>query len=288
MDARAPLRTRIHDIVFGHRTFSGKAFDVALLVAILLSVAAVVFESVKPIRERHGPLLQTLEWTFTIAFLLEYFLRIYCARSRVGYVRSFFGLIDLLALLPGFVSLIIPGAQSLLVVRVLRVLRVFRVLKLVRFYGQADLLLSAVLRSLPKITVFLGAVLTVVIIMGSTMYVVEGPAHGFDNIPAGMYWAVVTVTTVGFGDITPGTPLGRFVASLLMMLGYAILAVPTGIVSSELLRGDVAHPPPVPSPANDGTPTEDLGTCPSCLAGGHYQTARFCFSCGRPLPEEEI
>ncbi|HSC89785.1 MAG TPA: ion transporter [Polyangiaceae bacterium] len=230
------LRRRLYIVIFEHDTRAGRAFDVALLWAILLSVLSVVLESVESVRSEYGAILRAVEWGFTGLFTIEYLLRLYCAPQRLRYPFSFFGLVDLVALLPSFVSVAMPGAQSLLVIRVFRLLRVFRILKLVHLHGQADTLLRAVRASIPKIVVFMGAVFTIVIIVGSAMYLVEGPSHGFDNIPQGMYWAIVTMTTVGFGDITPETPLGRVLAAVLMLMGYGILAVPTGIVSAEMVR----------------------------------------------------
>ena len=231
------LRERLYIIIFEHDTKAGRTFDEMLLVAVLASVLAVILESVQRVRTYAGSFLLGAEWFFTVLFSIEYVLRIYAARGRRAYVLSFFGVVDLVALLPTYVSLSVPGAQSLLVVRVLRLLRVFRILKLARFGGEADALLEAIKKSLPKVTVFLFSVLSVVIVMGSVMYFVEGPENGYENIPVGMYWAIVTVTTVGFGDITPHTAPGRVVASLLMTLGYGLIAVPTGILSAELTRG---------------------------------------------------
>jgi voltage-gated potassium channel len=262
------LRERLYIVIFEHQTKWGRVFDELLLLGIVLSVAAVVLESVDPFRARFGTLLRVAEWTFTVLFTAEFATRVYCARDRRGYLLSFFGFVDLLALLPSYVSVLVPGAQTLLVVRVLRLLRVFRILKLVQFHGQADVLLRALFGSLPKITVFLGVVLTIVVIMGSTMYLVEGPENGFHSIPEGMYWAVVTMTTVGFGDITPQTPWGRFLASLLMVMGYAIIAVPTGIMSSEIIRAERAA---------------IQRKCPSCQTADHRQDARFCRLCGVSL-----
>ncbi|WNG46455.1 ion transporter [Archangium minus] len=263
------FRAWLHEIIFESDTPAGKAFDVALLWAILLSVLAVMLESVAPIRAQYGAIIRIAEWVFTVLFTLEYVLRL-CAVSRpLLYARSFFGLVDLLAVLPSFVSLIFPGAQSLLVVRVLRLLRVFRVLKLVSFLGQAEVLLTALRASRPKITVFLGAVLSTVVIMGSVMYLVEGEANGFDSIPRGMYWAIVTMTTVGFGDITPKTVAGQFIASVLMIMGYGVLAVPTGIVSVELAAA-----------SRHGINPE---ACPGCGAEGHDVDAVHCKFCGTRL-----
>lgn len=263
------VRAWLHEVIFESDTPAGKAFDVALLWTILLSVLAVMLESVGPIRAHYGATIRIAEWAFTVLFTLEYVLRLVAVRRPILYARSFYGLVDLLALLPSYVSLLLPGAQSLLVVRVVRLLRVFRVLKLVSFLGEAEVLLTALRASRPKITVFLGAVLSTVVIMGSVMYLVEGEANGFDSIPRGMYWAVVTMTTVGFGDITPKTVLGQFIASLLMIAGYGILAVPTGIVSVELAAAARKH--------------VDTQACPGCGSYGHDPDATYCKHCGTAL-----
>jgi len=270
--ATQPLRERLYVIIFEHDTRGGKGFDVALLAAVLLSVLVIVLESVGEVRAQAGTLLAVLEWSFTILFTVEYVARLYSARDRWGYVISFFGLVDLVALLPTYVSVLVPGAQSLLAVRVLRLLRVFRILKLARFGGEAEALMIAIRASIAKVTVFIFAVLTVVVVMGSVMYLVEGPANGFTSIPTSMYWAIVTLTTVGFGDITPHTPTGRLVASLLMTLGYGLIAVPTGIVSAELTRV-----------SRDQEKTAAALPCRRCGAGGHASDAVFCRACGERL-----
>jgi voltage-gated potassium channel len=263
------FRHRLHEIIFEADTPAGKAFDVALLCAILLSVTIVALESVASIRERFGVQLRAVEWFFTALFTVEYVLRMVAVLKPLRYARSFFGLVDLLALLPTYLSLVLPGAHSLLVVRVLRLLRIFRVLKLASFLGQADILLTALRASRQKIIVFLGGVLSTVVIMGALMYMVEGGENGFDSIPRGMYWAVVTMTTVGFGDITPKTVVGQFIASLLMIAGYGILAVPTGIVSVELAAAARKH--------------VDTQACPGCGTYGHDADAKYCKHCGTAL-----
>lgn len=259
-------RERLYAIIFEHDTLAGRNFDIALLWSVVLSVLAVLLESVDEVREVAGTSLKAAEWLFTGLFTVEYVLRLYCAPRRLRYVFSFFGLVDLVAMLPTYISVIVPGAQSLLVVRVLRLLRVFRVLKLASFRGEADALLAALRASLTKITVFLFAVLSVVVIIGSTMYLIEGPAHGFTSVPRAMYWAIVTLTTVGFGDITPQTTLGQIVASVLMILGYGLIAVPTGIVSAEMTRGAVGG-----------------SACQRCGTRGHQRDALFCARCGAAL-----
>jgi len=264
------FRQRLHEIIFEADTPAGKAFDVALLCAIILSVLTVLLESVPLLRDRFGAELRMVEWFFTGLFTVEYVLRLAAVLKPFRYARSFFGLVDLLALLPTYLSLLLPGAQSLLVVRVLRLLRVFRVLKLASFLGQAEILLTALRASRQKIIVFLCGVVSTVVIMGAVMYLVEGEKNGFDSIPRGMYWAVVTMTTVGFGDLTPKTVVGQFIASLLMIAGYGILAVPTGIVSVELAaaarRGAI-----------------DTQACPGCGVGGHDHDAAHCKHCGTAL-----
>ncbi len=267
--AQGGFRASLHEIIFESNTPAGKAFDVGLLWAILLSVLVVVLESVAHIRADYGPTLRAVEWGFTALFTVEYVLRLYTVRKPLRYLLSFYGVVDLMALLPTYLSVMIPGAQSLLVVRVLRLLRIFRVLRLVGFLGEAHVLLSALRASRRKITVFLGAVLSTVIIMGALMYLIEGEESGFDNIPRGMYWAIVTMTTVGYGDIAPKTVVGQFMASVLMILGYGVLAVPTGIVSVELAAA-----------SRHGINPE---ACPGCGAEGHDVDAAFCKHCGTKL-----
>ncbi len=263
------FRHRLHEIIFEADTPTGKLFDVVLLWAIILSVATVMVESVDSLRERFGEELRVVEWCFTALFTFEYVLRLVSVLKPLRYARSFFGLVDLLAILPTYLSLLLPGAQSLLVVRVLRLLRVFRVLKLASFLGEAEVLLTALRASRQKIVVFLGGVLSTVVIMGAVMYLVEGEENGFDSIPRGMYWAIVTMTTVGFGDITPKTVVGQFIASLLMIAGYGILAVPTGIVSVELAAATRKAP--------------DTRACPGCGSHGHDLDAAHCKYCGTVL-----
>jgi voltage-gated potassium channel len=267
-DSRS-LRAQVHEIIFEADTPAGKAFDIALLVLIILSVIAVMLESSPSVAARFGPELRTFEWVITVLFTIEYLLRLYCVGSPARYARSFFGIVDLLAILPTYLSLIIPGAQSLLVIRALRLLRVFRVLKLAQFVGEARELRAALRASARKIIVFLGAVLTIVIIVGSMMYLIEGEDHGFTSIPVSIYWAIVTMTTVGYGDIAPQTPLGKILASAIMIMGYGIIAVPTGIVSVELA----------------GVTKKRITTraCPECGVGGHDHDAVYCSYCGSKI-----
>ena len=264
-------RERIHEIIFEADTPAGKAFDVTLLVLISISVLAVSLESVAAIEAYFGPWLRGAEWVFTIVFSVEYGLRLISVRRPWRYAGSFFGIVDLLAILPTYISLFVPGTQSLLVIRGLRLLRIVRVFKLAYFLGEADLLRTAVRRSLRKIVLFVGFVLTVVAIMGAIMYLIEGPERGFTSIPRGMYWGIVTVTTVGYGDIAPQTVPGQVLAAALMIIGYGIIAIPTGIFSVELLQAS-QRPPPVSTQA-----------CRSCSAEGHDVDAEFCKYCGDRL-----
>jgi len=260
-------RTRLSIIIFGHDTRAGKAFDVALIAAITVSVLAVMADSIGSVHQRYGDLLYALEWGFTILFTLEYSLRLVSATRPVGYARSFFGVVDLLSILPTYLSLLLPGSQYLQVIRVLRVLRVFRVLKLAEYIGEADVLLVAIRNSRRKLSVFISAVLALAVVLGTAMYLVEGSTHGFTSIPQSIYWTIVTITTVGYGDIAPETPAGQALASIIMLLGYAIVAVPTGIVTVELARGSRSAP----------------AVCPGCGAGDHAGDASFCRLCGTRL-----
>ena len=232
--ARPRWRARLHEVIFEADTRAGRAFDVGLLVAILVSVGAVMLESVADVRREYGAVLRAVEWSLTAAFTLEYVLRLVAVDRPARYARSFFGLMDLVAIEPTYLALVVPEAHSLMVIRAVRLLRIFRILKLAQFLGEAQLLVLALQASRRKITVFLGGIVTIVMIVGTLMYVIEGEEHGFTSIPTSMYWAVVTMTTVGYGDIAPRTAVGQLLAALLMILGYGIIAVPTGIVSVEL------------------------------------------------------
>jgi voltage-gated potassium channel len=263
-------RAHLHQVVFEADTPEGRAFDVALIVLITLSVVIVSLETMRGLSASTREWLRVVEWAFTAVFTVEYVLRLTAVRYPAAYAASFFGVVDLLAILPTYLSLFVPGAQALLVVRVLRLLRVFRVLKLAHFLTEARVLGRAMRASRRKITVFLLAVSTIVVVVGSVMYVIEGPRNGFTSIPASMYWAVVTLTTVGYGDISPKTPLGQALASLVMILGYGIIAVPTGIVTAELANAGRAGP-------------VSTQACRACGAEGHDVDARFCRRCGAPL-----
>ena len=264
-----PWRTRVYDIIFLHDTPAGKTFDVALIAAIVLSVGVVMLDSVEPVAGSYRNAFRVAEWIFTVLFTLEYILRLLTVRQASKYALSFFGVIDLLAVLPTYLSLLLPGGQYLVVIRILRVLRVFRVLKLAQYVGEARTLGAALRASRYKITVFLFTVLTIVVVVGSLMFVIEGPEAGFTSIPRGVYWAIVTLTTVGYGDIHPLTPHGQFLAALVMIMGYGIIAVPTGIVTVEL--------------AHQAQRTISPLRCPSCGAEDHDGDAHHCKECGAKL-----
>jgi len=259
-------RLRLHEVIFESDTPAGKAFDVLLIVAIVLSILVVMLESVAVVRLEHGPALRGAEWIFTILFTIEYVLRIVSVHRPGHFARSFFGIVDLLSIAPTYLSLIFPGAQTLVVIRALRVLRIFRVLKLAQYLREMEELGRALRASGRKIAVFVLTVVTLVVIFGALMYLIEGDAHGFTSIPRGMYWAIVTMTTVGYGDISPQTNLGQAIAALIMILGYGIIAVPTGIVTAELAYA-THHPVSGQS-------------CPGCGAEGHDQDAVHCKHCG--------
>ncbi len=259
----------MHEVIFEADTPTGKAFDVSLLLAIILSVVAVLLESVAEIRAQYGPILRAVEWFFTILFTIEYVLRLASVGKPMRYAVSFFGIVDLLAIVPTYLSFFIVGGQSLLVIRALRLLRVFRVLKLAHFLGEAHLLYAALRESSRKIVVFLGGVLTIVLIVGAVMYLIEGPETGFTSIPQSVYWAIVTMTTVGYGDLAPQTVTGKLLASVVMILGYGIIAVPTGIVSVEIA-----------SSLKKATNTQ---ACTECGKEGHATDANYCKYCGAEL-----
>lgn len=265
----SPWRLKLHEIIFEAETPAGKAFDILLILSILLSVITIMIGSVRHIRAQHEVLLHGAEWFFTALFTVEYALRLLCVGRPLLYATSFFGIVDLLAIAPTYLSLVLPGSQYLLVIRTLRMLRIFRILKLVKYVGEAQYLLRALRASRRKITVFLFTVLIIVVIVGALMYVIEGVDNGFTSIPRSIYWAIVTLTTVGYGDISPQTSLGQTLAALVMIMGYSIIAVPTGIVTAELA---FARDRPVNTQA-----------CPSCSAEGHDTDAEYCKYCGAKL-----
>ena len=264
----AQWRNQLHTIIYEADTPGGQLFDIVLLISIGLSVLAVALESVASVREQYGTTLRNVEWFFTLLFTIEYGLRLISVKRPLQYARSFYGLIDLIAIFPTYLALLVTGAQTLLVIRVLRLLRVFRVFKMGAYLQEAEILRSAVWNSRRKIIVFLLAVLTLVVIIGSLMYVIEGEESGFVNIPVSIYWAIVTLSTVGYGDVAPVTPLGQMLAAVVMLLGFGIIAVPTGIVSLELTR---------PS----GLVSRQA--CPDCGREGHSTDAVYCKYCGSIL-----
>ncbi len=255
-------RERTRHIIFDHNTPTSRAFDVALLVLISFSVLLVMLETVEEIDDRYHTVLVVLEWIVTILFTIEYIARLLTVESKVRYARSFFGVVDLLAILPVYLSLFLPGAQSLLVIRSLRLLRVFRVFKMAHWLSEVNYLI----RAIRKIVVFLIVVVLINVIVGSSMYLIEGPEHGFDSMFRGLYWSIVTMSTVGFGDIAPSTPPGQVLAAILMLTGYSVIAVPTGIVSAEVAtRGHLEK------------------SCSGCGSAVHSSAARFCDACGTEL-----
>jgi voltage-gated potassium channel len=261
-------RSRLHEIVFESETRAGRAFDLTLIALILLSIIIVILESVKSIRDDYGTILFVAEWTLTILFSIEYVLRVLSVKNPLRYILSFYGVVDLLAIAPTYLSLLIPGTHYLLIIRVLRLLRIFRILKLTEYVTEARVITSALSASRRKISVFLFAVLTLVMCIGSLMYVIEGEENGFTDIPTSIYWAIVTLTTVGYGDLSPKTALGKTLASVVMIVGYGIIAVPTGIVTAEIARQ-----------------SKSVSTqfCPECHAEGHDSDAVFCKYCSAKL-----
>jgi len=264
-------RLRLYTIIFEADTRAGRLFDQWLIVVILASLVVVVMDSVQPLTLQHHRLFRNLEWLFTAVFTLEYLARLACVRHPWRYAVSFYGVIDLLALLPTYLALLVPEAHALIDVRVLRLLRVFRVFKLTAYMSEYQALGRALRASRRKVMVFLTAVLMIVLVMGTVMYVVEGPAHGFTSIPTSVYWAITTMTTVGFGDITPKTDLGRLISSAMMLLGWGTLAVPTGIVTAEMTAQRMTRVP-------------TTRTCHECLSEGHLPEANYCLHCGARLP----
>ncbi len=264
------LKNRLHEIIYEADTRGGKLFDVILLIAILASILFVMLESVQSIDEKYGPFLDVAEWVITILFSLEYVLRIVTVKKPWKYIFSFYGIIDLLSTIPKYVSLILIDSHNLAVLRALRLLRIFRILKIARYIGASNRLLLALRSSRAKIAVFLLFVLILCIILGTIMYMIEGAENGFTSIPRSVYWAIVTLTTVGYGDIAPVTALGQLIASAIMILGYAIIAIPTGIVGSEMMNTKI-H-----------TNTQ---SCPNCMRDSHQDGALFCYHCGDKLNE---
>ncbi|SEM72122.1 voltage-gated potassium channel [Pseudomonas sp. ok272] len=269
MDSKDTWRQRLYVIIFQTDTVAGRRFDSTLLLIIFASLVVVVLDSIDDVHQHYAGLLANIEWAFTAIFLVEYLLRLYCSPKPLRYAFSFYGLVDLLAIVPGILALYYSDAQYLLIIRIIRMLRIFRVLKLAPYLKQAHYLLSALRGSKQKILVFLLSVCTLVTVFGTLMYVVEGPEHGFTSIPKGIYWAIVTLTTVGYGDIVPKTVLGQMISSMVMITGYSIIAVPTGIFTAELtnaMRGE-----------------KQQHDCPVCSKDQHEPNASFCSRCGNAL-----
>ena len=262
------LRNKLYKIIFKSDTPLGKGFDVLLIISILLSVVVVMLDSVQYYNNKYGDILYIMEWVFTLLFTVEYFLRIYCINRPLIYMKSFFGVIDLLSIIPTYISIFFPAYRYLTIIRILRVLRIFRVLKLIFYIGEANILMDALVLARRKIIVFLFFIFTLATIIGSVMYLVEGEANGFTSIPRSIYWAIVTITTVGYGDISPQTALGQFFASFAMIIGYATIAVPTGIISAEY-----------------STMKQKFNNtvCPDCGNEDHEDDAKFCRTCGTAL-----
>lgn len=278
-------RTKLHEIIYEADTHAGKLFDVVLLIVILASILLVMLESVKSIDSEYHDILNISEWVITILFSIEYIARVITVKKPFKYIFSFYGIIDFLSTVPKYISLIVGGVHALAALRALRLLRMFRILKLGRYLGASNNLVSALKASRAKISVFLFAVLIVAIILGTIMYLIEGEENGFSNIPKSVYWCIVTLTTVGFGDIAPQTPLGQFIASLVMILGYGIIAVPTGIVSAEYSSQKKTD---TKKDEDDKPSSVHLNTqvCPNCSTEKHRDDADFCYHCGHKLNHE--
>lgn len=263
-------RQKLYTIIFEADTRAGRRFNIILIWCIIVSVGIVIAESVQTKDESLRFFFALGEWFFTILFTIEYIMRIYVVNRKLKYITSFFGIIDLLSILPAFISIVLPGAQYLMDIRILRLMRIFRILKLTQFITEGHALRRALHNSRHKIIVFFSTIALLVVVIGSLMYVVEGPENGFKNIPTGIYWSIVTLTTVGYGDISPQTPFGQFLASLVMIIGYSIIAVPTGIFTAEMMRKKEAH-------------QITTQVCPVCLKEGHDSDATHCKYCGGVL-----
>jgi voltage-gated potassium channel len=266
------LKHQLRVIIFGTDTPAGRLFDLALIVCILLSVSLVLLDTIAGVHSLYGEQFAMLEWLFTAIFTLEYLLRLYCSPNPRSYAMSFYGVVDLLSVLPTYLSVFIPGANLTLVIRILRLFRIFRVLKLLQYLSEGNLLLKAMLQSGRKVFLFFFSVSLIIVVLGALMYVVEGPVNGFSSIPKSIYWTIVTITTVGYGDITPKTDLGQAIAALTMLLGYSIIAIPTGILTVEI--------------SQEMGKARDLRRCSNCLKSGHDLNARFCNACGSELQDD--
>lgn len=274
--AKHSLKHHLYIIIFGTHTKGGRRFDMTLIGAILLSLIVLILDSIQSVESQWTQALQYAEYGFTLLFTLEYVCRLYCSPKPSAYAKSFYGIIDLLAILPTYLAFFFPGASFMAVIRLLRIMRIFRILKLMRYLQDSNILLRSLLMSRRKIMIFFSTVAILVTILGSFIYVIEGPEHGFNSVPQGIYWAIVTITTVGYGDLVPQTALGKAIASLTMLFGYSILAVPTGIITAELNQEMHAH--------------RNLVKCPNCSRSGHESDSLFCKHCGGELatPDERV
>lgn len=268
-DSESLFKLKLRRIIFGTDTPAGRFFDISLMGCILLSVMLVFLDTVAHIHEKYGDIISVLEWCFTLIFSVEYILRLYCSASPLNYAKSFYGVVDLLSVLPSYLALVFPGANFTMVIRVLRLFRIFRVFKLLRYLSEGNILLRAMIQSSRKVFIFFFSVSLIVVVLGSIMYVVEGPNNGFSSIPKSIYWTIVTITTVGYGDITPGTSLGQAIAAFTMLLGYSIIAIPTGILTAEI--------------SHEIGKNKDLRRCSNCLKVGHENSALYCDRCGSEL-----
>ncbi len=269
---QTPLQKKFYDVIFGTSRGLGRNFDIALILLILTSVVVVMLDSIPRYHRNYGDLFLQIEWVFTGIFTIEYLTRIWCSPNRKGYVLSAFGIVDLLAILPTYLAIIIPGANSLLIIRLLRILRIFRVLRLLQFLTEANVLARSITNARRKIFVFFSLMLVLMTIFGCLMYVIEGPVNGFRTIPESIYWAIVTITTVGYGDVVPHTPIGRSIAAMGMLIGYAIIAVPTGIITAEL--------------AQEIGKEKSRINCANCERAGHDMDAHYCKYCGTHLSRD--
>ena len=262
------MKDRLYQIIFEHNTRSGKNFDIALILLVVLSMLAIMLETVEGLWYNYYKLFYYFEWFFTIIFSVEFILRLYCAPSKKDYILSFYGIIDIISVLPSYLSFFIPGAQAFLIIRAMRLMRLFRIFKLTNYTNAGSQLKEAVAASKPKIIVFVFFVVTFVTIVGTAMFYVEGRENGFSSIPKSIYWAVVTMTTVGYGDIAPLTPLGQLLSAVLMITGYGVIAVPTGIISTEMAKAERTN--------------KHMG-CSLCQDSNAPLEGRFCMSCGKKL-----
>ncbi|VEF25768.1 MlotiK1 channel [Shewanella baltica] len=269
IESESPLKRQLRTIIFGTDTPAGRYFDIALMVCIVLSVGLVFLDTVEMFHREYGQIIRVLEWVFTVIFTIEYGLRLYCATHPVLYARSFYGVVDLLSVLPSYLALLIPGTNFTLVIRILRLFRIFRVLKLLRYLSEGNVLLRAMMQSSRKVFLFFFSVSLIVMVLSAVMYVVEGPDNGFSSIPKSVYWTIVTITTVGYGDITPKTGLGQAIAAFTMLIGYSIIAIPTGILTAEISQEVGRH--------------RDLRSCNQCHKTGHDLDAMYCSRCGCEL-----